>query len=59
MLSCKQATRLMSQSMERPLNFGERLALRLHLMICVGCRRAERQFRFLRDACAGWFRQPE
>ena len=59
MLSCKEATRLMSQSMERPLTLGERLSLRLHLVICIGCRRAERQFRFLRDACAGWRRHLE
>ncbi len=59
MLSCKEATRLMSQSLERPLTLGERVGLRVHMMICVGCRRAERQFKFLRDACADWLRRME
>lgn len=59
MLSCKQATRLMSQSQERPLGFGERFNLRLHTMICTGCRRTEQQFQFLRNACADWLKRME
>ncbi len=54
MLRCKDATRLASQSMERPLTVGEQLGLRWHLLICVSCRRAERQFKFLRDAAKVW-----
>lgn len=56
MLSCKEATRLMSQSLERPLTLGEKASLRLHTMICDGCRRAEHQFQFLRTACANWLK---
>ena len=54
MLSCKEATRLMSQALERQLTLSERISLRLHQMICVGCRRVEGQFRFLRDASRAW-----
>jgi hypothetical protein len=50
MLSCKETTRLVSQGLDRELAFGERVALRLHLAICVGCRRAGAQMRFLRKA---------
>ncbi len=50
MLNCKQATQLMSQGLDRQLGFGERLALRLHLAICEGCRRTREQFDFLRAA---------
>jgi len=50
MLSCKETTRLASQGMDRELAFGERVALRLHLAICIGCRRAGRQMRLLRQA---------
>lgn len=50
MLSCKETTRLASQGLDRELAFGERVALRLHLAICIGCRRAGRQMRFLRKA---------
>ena len=50
MLSCKEATRLLSQGEDRKLAFGERLLLRLHLAICDGCRNVNAQFRFLRSA---------
>ncbi len=49
-LSCKESTRLLSQAADRELEFGERVALRLHLAICKGCRNADAQFRFLRAA---------
>lgn len=50
MLSCKETSRLLSQGEDRPLAFGERVGLRLHLMICAGCRNAGVQLRFLRRA---------
>jgi len=50
MLSCKELTRLVSQGEDRKLKFGERVALRLHLAICDGCRNLNAQFKFLRSA---------
>ena len=50
MLSCKETTRLLSQGEDRRLAFGERLALRAHLALCVGCRNVKAQFGFLRLA---------
>lgn len=49
-ISCKETTRLASQGLDRELAFGERVALRVHLAICLGCRRAARQMAFLRRA---------
>lgn len=49
-LSCKEATRLMSQSQDRALSLGERAALKLHLALCRGCRAVSEQFAFLRRA---------
>lgn len=49
-ISCKESTRLVSQGLDRELAFGERVALRVHLVICLGCRRAGRQLQFLRRA---------
>jgi len=49
-LSCKETTRLLSQGEDRRLAFGERVALRVHLAICNGCRNVNAQFRFLRQA---------
>jgi hypothetical protein len=49
-ISCKESTRLVSQGLDRELALGERVALRVHLVICLGCRRAGRQLQFLRRA---------
>ena len=50
LLSCKETTRLLSQGEDRKLGFGERVAMRVHLVICNGCRNVDQQFRFLRLA---------
>ena len=50
LLSCKETTRLLSQGEDRKLAFGERVALRVHLVICNGCRNVSAQFKFLRSA---------
>lgn len=51
MLSCKQATELMSQEQDRPLSLSERIGLRLHVWICDGCNNYRRQMEVLRAAC--------
>ena len=50
LLSCKETTRLVSLGLDRELALGERVALRVHFAICLGCRRANRQMMFLRRA---------
>ena len=50
MLSCKEVTRLVSRGQDRKLQFGERVALRLHFSICQGCRNVNAQLQFLRAA---------
>ena len=50
MLSCKEVTRLLSQAQDRPLALGERVKLRLHLVVCTACTRLERQLAFMRMA---------
>lgn len=49
-MSCKEATRHISQMQDRPLSLRERVLLRLHLLVCVACSRFERQVRLLRMA---------
>ncbi len=49
-LSCKEASRLMSQRQDRDLTVGEKLALRAHLAICAACRNFDEQLAFLRRA---------
>ena len=50
MPTCKEVTRLISQGLDRELSFGERTALRVHFVICRGCRNVNRQLAFLRRA---------
>ena len=54
MISCKKASRLASEQLERKLSLPERFLLRWHLVYCAGCRRMEKQFVFLRNATQGW-----
>jgi len=50
MLSCKDASFLVSQREERKLGSFERLKLQVHLAVCDACARFEQQMRFLREA---------
>jgi hypothetical protein len=49
-ISCREASRLISQAQDRELSLGERLRLRIHLAICRGCRAFSAQLAFLRRA---------
>jgi hypothetical protein len=49
-LSCKEATQLVSQGMDRNLGFWERTQLRVHLAICNGCTNFSRQIALMREA---------
>jgi hypothetical protein len=48
--SCREATRLQSEAMDRPLQLRQRIGLRIHLVLCRWCRRYGRQIGFLRSA---------
>ena len=50
MLTCKDASHLLSERQERPLTLRERWGLRLHLWMCVSCRRFEQQLALIRQA---------
>jgi hypothetical protein len=39
-----------SRGLDRELTFGERTSLRVHFVICSGCRNVNRQLAFLRRA---------
>ncbi len=49
-LTCKEASRLISQGMDRRLSITEKIGLRLHVGICDACTRFTSQVKFLRDA---------
>jgi hypothetical protein len=50
MLDCKQASQLISQSLDRPLTLHERFALKLHLFICEFCKQFSQHMQTLRVA---------
>jgi hypothetical protein len=54
MLSCKKASQLISQSLDRKLTMRERFALKLHLFICSKCARFNQQLQTLRLAIQQW-----
>jgi hypothetical protein len=49
-LPCREMTHLASASLEGNLSRLERIALRAHLLCCIGCRRYLRQILFVRHA---------
>lgn len=49
MLNCRQAAELMSLRMDKDLPLPRKIGLRLHLMMCAGCRNYSRQMDFLRQ----------
>ena len=49
-LTCKEASKLISDGMDRRLSIPERIKLRLHVRICDACTRFTSQVAFLRRA---------
>jgi hypothetical protein len=49
-LSCKQASHMLSQAQDTPLSAPKRWLLRLHLAACDGCTRLRTQMTVLRAA---------
>lgn len=50
MRSCRDISALVSQGLDKQLSLGERLAIRVYLMMCSGCRNFWSQSRFIRKA---------
>ena len=47
MLTCRQATQLLSEKQDRQLLLREQSNLQLHLLVCRSCRRYGKQIRTL------------
>lgn len=54
MITCKEASRLISEGLDRDLGVAERARLRVHVAICAACTRVSRQFEFLRRAARAY-----
>ncbi|MGM0611706.1 MAG: zf-HC2 domain-containing protein [Thermodesulfobacteriota bacterium] len=53
MLTCREASKGISMSMDRKLPVHHRIGLLLHLAICKYCRRFRKQLHIIRDLFAG------
>lgn len=49
MKNCQQTTQLLSDGQERKLSLKERAELKVHVMMCSGCRNFAQQMNVLRD----------
>jgi hypothetical protein len=49
MLSCKEVTQLVSESLDRDLHIHQRMAMWIHIFMCKYCSRYRRQLMKLRD----------
>lgn len=52
--TCRDVTRLVLESQDRPLRPLESLSLRLHWLACGGCRRFRSQQQLMRVALDRW-----
>lgn len=50
LISCKEASRAISQALDGKVSFPLHLRIRLHLLLCEACKRFESQVHFLRRA---------
>lgn len=48
MLTCKEISTLVSESLDRKLSLRQRMAMRMHLLMCSMCRTYSRQMLVLR-----------
>ncbi|PPC94875.1 MAG: hypothetical protein CTY33_03020 [Methylotenera sp.] len=59
MLTCKQVSQLISQSLDRPLTLTNRIQLKVHLVMCDACTRFKKQMQLLQVAVHRLRRQTE
>lgn len=51
MINCKEYTTLVSIQMDRKLSFAEKIAVRVHQLLCPPCRHTKDQFSTMRQVC--------
>ena len=53
MFNCREVSGKVSRSMDAPLSVGERVAVRMHLLMCAICRRYKNQLLMMRRMFRG------
>ncbi len=59
MLNCQNVTRLYSESQERTLTLQERMSLKVHVVMCSGCRNFGKQMHTLRHIARTYAKGPD
>ena len=59
MLTCKEVSQLVSESLDRKLPLRQRIAVRLHLFRCKICTQYREQMLFLRKAARQYAKKTE
>lgn len=54
MLTCHQATQLMSSRLDRQVPFSSKVNLKFHLMMCKSCRQCDEQLDLIHQAGKMW-----
>jgi len=52
MMSCRNAARLISESLDRKLSLKERIELKFHLMMCKICGQLKKQIHFIQTVAS-------
>ncbi len=59
MLTCREVTRLVSESMDSSLPWRKRIGIRLHFMMCISCTRYHRQLLLIRELIRNYLSEEE
>lgn len=51
MLNCKEFSALVSERLDRPLSFWDRVSIKMHRIMCPACHRIQIQLEAIRNAC--------
>lgn len=55
--TCRETSEVLSRAEDRPLTFGEKVVLFIHMPLCNGCRNFRKQLAFLRRAAREYIRR--
>ncbi|REG83737.1 zf-HC2 domain-containing protein [Marinomonas pollencensis] len=59
MMNCQQATQLLSEKLDRPLDTKEKISLGVHTTLCPPCRRFAQQMEELRSISKRYTKDPD
>lgn len=54
MMTCKEAAALLVAREDRPIDLGDKVGLRLHLLACKACPNFEKQLLIMRNSMKQW-----